>query len=183
MGYSLPGSSAHWIFQARILEGVPFPSPGDLPDPGIELHLLHWQAVSLPLSHQASPAQTLAPCKKVAEAVATYATAASWTDSRLQFADLFTSHRGRRHVDCCSQFSDEETGLGLGYNDSPLAIWREREFESNSNLNIMHYLLPTDLLNHPSIHPPPSIFLSSHFSGIQRTKSNSDFCSSLCDTG
>ena len=32
--------------------GLPCPSPGDLPDPGIELvSLLHWQAGSLPLSH------------------------------------------------------------------------------------------------------------------------------------
>ena len=36
MDCSLPGSSVHGIFQARILEWVPFPSPGDLPDPGIE---------------------------------------------------------------------------------------------------------------------------------------------------
>ena len=33
---SPPGSSVHGIFQARILEGVPFPTAGDLPDPGIE---------------------------------------------------------------------------------------------------------------------------------------------------
>ena len=33
---SLPVSSVHGIFQGRILEWVPFPSPGDLPDPGIE---------------------------------------------------------------------------------------------------------------------------------------------------
>ena len=34
---SLPGSSLHGILQARILEWVlPFPSPGDLPNPGIE---------------------------------------------------------------------------------------------------------------------------------------------------
>ena len=33
---SPPGSSIHGILQARILEWVPFPSPGDLPDPGIE---------------------------------------------------------------------------------------------------------------------------------------------------
>ena len=32
---SLPGSSAHGILQARILESLPFP-PRDLPDPGIE---------------------------------------------------------------------------------------------------------------------------------------------------
>ena len=37
MDYSPPGSSVHGILQARILEWVPFPSPGDLPDPGIEL--------------------------------------------------------------------------------------------------------------------------------------------------
>ena len=33
MYYSLPGSSGHRILQARIL---PFPSPGDLPHPGIK---------------------------------------------------------------------------------------------------------------------------------------------------
>ena len=37
MDYSLPGSSVHGIFQARILVGVPFPYPGHIPDPGIEL--------------------------------------------------------------------------------------------------------------------------------------------------
>ena len=30
------GSSVHGILQARILEWLPRPSPGDLPDPGIE---------------------------------------------------------------------------------------------------------------------------------------------------
>ena len=56
MDYSLPGSSVHGILQARILSGLPFPSLGDLPDPGIEpclLSLLHWQEDSLllPLYH------------------------------------------------------------------------------------------------------------------------------------
>ena len=36
MDCSLSGSSVHGILQARILEGLPFPSPGDLPDPGIK---------------------------------------------------------------------------------------------------------------------------------------------------
>ena len=36
MDDSLPGSSVHGIFQARILEWVAIPSPGDLPDPEIE---------------------------------------------------------------------------------------------------------------------------------------------------
>ena len=36
MDCSLPGSSVHGIFQARILEWVSFPPPRDLPDSGIE---------------------------------------------------------------------------------------------------------------------------------------------------
>ena len=36
MDYRPPGSSVHGISQARILSGLPFPSPGDLPNPGIE---------------------------------------------------------------------------------------------------------------------------------------------------
>ena len=35
--------------------GMPFPPPGDLPDPGSNLHLLHWQADSLSLSPLGSP--------------------------------------------------------------------------------------------------------------------------------
>ena len=38
--------------------GLPFPTPGDLPDPGIEpasLAPLHWQTDSLPLCHRESP--------------------------------------------------------------------------------------------------------------------------------
>ena len=41
---------------------LPFPTPGDLPNPGIELHLshlLHFQADSLPLSHLGSPLQRI----------------------------------------------------------------------------------------------------------------------------
>ena len=34
--HSLPGSSVHGIFQARILEGVAICSSRDLPDPGIK---------------------------------------------------------------------------------------------------------------------------------------------------
>ena len=36
MDCSLPGSAVHGTSQARILEWLPFPSPGDLPNPGIE---------------------------------------------------------------------------------------------------------------------------------------------------
>ena len=36
MNYSPPGSSVYGISQARYWSGLSFPSPGDLPDPGIE---------------------------------------------------------------------------------------------------------------------------------------------------
>ena len=57
MDSSLPGSSVHAILQARILQWVPFPSPGDFPDSGIESGspvlqeiLYHLGKNSLPLS-------------------------------------------------------------------------------------------------------------------------------------
>ena len=36
MDCSLAGSSVHGVLQAGILEGLPGPPPGDLPDPGIK---------------------------------------------------------------------------------------------------------------------------------------------------
>ena len=36
MDYNPLAYSVHGILQARILSGLPFPSPGDLPDPGME---------------------------------------------------------------------------------------------------------------------------------------------------
>ena len=47
MDCSLPGSSVHRISQARILDGLPFPSLGDIPEPGIELGLSALEAQSL----------------------------------------------------------------------------------------------------------------------------------------
>ena len=46
MGCSPPGFSVHGVLQARILEWV-FPSPGDLPDPGIEARSPALQADTL----------------------------------------------------------------------------------------------------------------------------------------
>ena len=48
MDCSLSGSSVHEIFQARVLEWIAIPSPGDLPDPGIEPRSLALQADTLP---------------------------------------------------------------------------------------------------------------------------------------
>ena len=36
MGCSLPGSSVHGVLQQEYWTGLPFPSPGDLPDAGIK---------------------------------------------------------------------------------------------------------------------------------------------------
>ena len=50
------GSSAHGILQARMWSGLSFPpSPGDLPDPGIELGSPALQADSLPPDPQGKP--------------------------------------------------------------------------------------------------------------------------------
>ena len=54
MGYS---SQEYWI-------GLPFPPPGDLPNPGMELvslHLLHWQADSLLLMPCGKPDRIRGP--------------------------------------------------------------------------------------------------------------------------
>ena len=50
-----PGSSVHGILQARILEG-PFPSPGDLPNPGIKSISPAFQVNSLTLESSGKPA-------------------------------------------------------------------------------------------------------------------------------
>ena len=58
MDHSPPGSAVHGILQARILEWVPVPSPGDFPNPGIKSKSPvspTLQANSLPLSHRESP--------------------------------------------------------------------------------------------------------------------------------
>ena len=45
---NLLGFSVHGILLARILSGLPFPSPGDLPNPGIESGSPALQADALP---------------------------------------------------------------------------------------------------------------------------------------
>ena len=53
--FSPPGSSVLGIFQARILQGLPFSTPGDLPNPGIEPTSPSLQEDSLTLCHKGSP--------------------------------------------------------------------------------------------------------------------------------
>ena len=55
MDHSLPGSSVHGILQARILSGLPLPSPEDLPNPGTEPGSPALEQILYHLSHQGSP--------------------------------------------------------------------------------------------------------------------------------
>ena len=52
---SLPNSSVHGILQARILKWVAIPSPGDLPNPGIQPATSALETDSFPLSFLGSP--------------------------------------------------------------------------------------------------------------------------------
>ena len=55
MDCSLSGSSVHGIFQQECWSGLPFPSPGDLPDPGIEPGSPALQADALPSEPPGKP--------------------------------------------------------------------------------------------------------------------------------
>ena len=50
--------TVHGILQARVLEWVPFPSPGDLPNPGVKSRSPTLQADSLPAELQGKPRNT-----------------------------------------------------------------------------------------------------------------------------
>ena len=58
MDCSLSGSSVHGILQARILEWVACPAPGDLPNPGIEPRFPALQVDSLPSEPPGKPKNT-----------------------------------------------------------------------------------------------------------------------------
>ena len=72
MNYSPPGSSVHGI-REEYWNGLLFPTPGNLPDPGIKLSLLsllHWQAGSLPPAPPGKPSTALRPHKSKEPALA-----------------------------------------------------------------------------------------------------------------
>ena len=54
MDCSPPSSSVHGDSPSKNWNGLPFPSPGDLPDPWIEPGLLHCRQILYRLSHQGS---------------------------------------------------------------------------------------------------------------------------------
>ena len=59
MDCSPSGSSVHWILQARLWSGLPFPYPGHLPDPGIKPRSPALQADSLPSEPPGNPSFAL----------------------------------------------------------------------------------------------------------------------------
>ena len=67
MDCSPPGCLSMGFSRQEYWSGLPFPPPGDLPNPGIKpcllslLRFLHWQAGSSPLNHLGSPQIWLYP--------------------------------------------------------------------------------------------------------------------------
>ena len=61
---SLPGSSSMESPRQEYWNGLPFPSPGDLPDPGIKSMSPALQEDSLLLSHQGAPLEYYSAIKE-----------------------------------------------------------------------------------------------------------------------
>ena len=76
MECSPPGSSVHWIFQARILEWEPFPSPGIFLTQESNLGLLPCRQILHHLRHQKSPSLSLYICVCVCVYLTTWRPAA-----------------------------------------------------------------------------------------------------------
>ena len=62
MHNSPPGSSVHGMLQARIWSGLPFPPPGDLPNPETEPRSPVLQADSLPSEPPGKPLTNINQC-------------------------------------------------------------------------------------------------------------------------
>ena len=54
MDYSMPGFSVHGILQAKILEWVPFPSPGTFWTQGLNVGLPHCRQIFYHLSYHSN---------------------------------------------------------------------------------------------------------------------------------
>ena len=63
VNYNLPGSFVHGISRHEYLSGLPFPSPGDLPNPGIKPQSPALQADSLPSEPPGKPHLTVLQLK------------------------------------------------------------------------------------------------------------------------
>ena len=94
---TLPGSSIHGILQARILES--FPSPGDLPDPGIKPMSLTSQADSLlpepPRKPLLPPQKGNSTLFQVCQKTHTHTDEVCWIELTSSFFFNFPSHSSR----------------------------------------------------------------------------------------
>ena len=73
MDYSTPGSSVHGILRQEYWSGLPFPFPGDLPDPGIEPRFPALQADALPSELLGKPVSNTCTKLRVCKFVCFYA--------------------------------------------------------------------------------------------------------------
>ena len=55
MDCNLPGSSVHWIFRQEYWSRLPFPPPGDFPNPGIKPTTPALQADSITIEPPEKP--------------------------------------------------------------------------------------------------------------------------------
>ena len=85
---SLPGPSVHMILQQEYCSGLPFPPPGDLPNPGVQsylLCLLHCRQILYPLSRWGSPSGLFDPILHLSSPVTLLQ---SWLHSSLPLSSV-----------------------------------------------------------------------------------------------
>ena len=135
---SLPGSSVHGILP--YWNGLPFPSPGDLPDPRIKpalLGLLHWQAGSLPLVPPGKP-------------MLNTSLSGVYPYNTLPLMVIVTNQKEGRSVtklpDSITELPSNWIGCQLPVCDS---LWNNaRESNQNPNASVPYHRLLTASLHH-----------------------------------
>ena len=87
-----PGSSVHGVFQARTLEWVAFPSPEDLPDPGIKPRALALKADSLPSEPPYRAPNTCTPFYFLSYGIEAETREFRWQDAGILFGKMKHTH-------------------------------------------------------------------------------------------
>ena len=78
MDCSLQGSSLHGIFRQEYWSGMPFPSPGHLPNPGIEPRSPTLQADSLPTEPPGKPKSERESCSFMSDSLRPHGLYSPW---------------------------------------------------------------------------------------------------------
>ena len=110
MDYSLPGFSVHGILQAKYWSGLPFPSPEDLPNPGIETRCLAFRADSW--QGQFPQYSGLGPTKEEAKSLQVSMLRLS---AMLLLLLLLLSHFSRVRLCATPQTAAHQAPLSLGF--------------------------------------------------------------------